>query len=87
MVLVEVSRGRVKRTLRQDSQKKLVPRSLVATRREDTLIFNYFKCLRANVRAKVHAMSAIQAEKEHELSFHQYEIQKYIELMEVYMLS
>lgn len=49
--------------------------------KEDVYIFNYFKCLRANVRAKVHAMSATQAENDMELQFHLEEVKKYLDLM------
>ncbi len=48
---------------------------------EDRVIFQYFKCLRANVRAKVHAMSILQAETPEELSFHTREVRKYLKLM------
>lgn len=54
---------------------------------EDRLIFKYFKCLRANVRAKVHVMSATQAEDVDELKFHLDEAKKYLTLMNVYMSS
>ena len=49
--------------------------------KEDVNIFNYFKCLRANIRAKVHAMSATQAENDMKLQFHLEEVKKYLDLM------
>jgi aminoglycoside phosphotransferase family enzyme len=55
--------------------------------KEDDLIFNYFKCLRANVRAKVHSMRAMQAEDDREFRFHLEEMKKYIVLMGVYISS
>jgi aminoglycoside phosphotransferase family enzyme len=54
---------------------------------EDKILFIYFKCLRANVRAKVHAMSADQAETTDELAFHINETKKYLLLMKGYMAN
>lgn len=51
---------------------------------EDKDIFNYFKCLRANVRAKVHALNAVQ-EHEEAVKRHINETKKYLKLMSVYM--
>lgn len=51
----------------------------------DRDLFIYFKCLRANIRAKVHAMSAYQGETADEISYHVSETAKYLELMKVYM--
>lgn len=53
---------------------------------EDQAIFNYFKCLRANVRAKVHALSIRQGQEDQEVQKHIDEVKKYINLMETYML-
>ncbi len=52
---------------------------------EDDALFVYFKCLRANIRAKVHAISAINADNNKELKTHLTETQKYLSLMKVYM--
>ena len=52
---------------------------------EDTRIFNYYKCLRANVRAKVHILGARQADTEDERTEHMTEAKKYLLLMERYM--
>ena len=52
---------------------------------EDNRIFSYFKCLRANVRAKVHAMSAAMTRDPHEVKRHTTEIKKYLTLMKGYM--
>lgn len=53
--------------------------------KEDEILFTYFKCLRANIRAKVHAMSAGQADTSDELAFHANETKKYLFLMKDYM--
>lgn len=53
--------------------------------KEDENIFDYFKCLRANVRAKVHAMSAIQIKDHHKMDYHAGETRKYLALMKAYM--
>jgi aminoglycoside phosphotransferase family enzyme len=52
---------------------------------EDQNIFIYFKCLRANVRAKVHAMNASQADNQAERMEHSTAAKKYLDLMKVYM--
>ena len=52
---------------------------------EDQAIFNYFKCLRANVRAKVHALSIEQSHEDKEVQGHIVEVKKYVNLMKVYM--
>jgi uncharacterized protein len=52
---------------------------------EDDDIFIYFKCLRANIRAKVHIISATQADTRHELKFHCINTKKYLTLMKDYM--
>lgn len=56
-------------------------------KREDDFIFIYFKCLRANIRAKVHAMQLRQAEDRSELTFQLSETRKYLRLMNEYMKS
>lgn len=53
----------------------------------DRDLFVYFKCLRANIRAKVHAMAAYQGEATDEISHHVDETAKYLELMNAYMAS
>ncbi len=52
---------------------------------EDRLIFTYFKCLRANVRAKVHAVRLGQAGDERQVAFQSAEVRGYLNLMETYM--
>lgn len=52
---------------------------------EDKRIFNYFKCLRANVRAKVHAMSAALTHDARDGKRHTAEIKRYLSLMKRYM--
>lgn len=52
---------------------------------EDRAIFNYFKCLRANVRAKVHTLSIAQGHETGEVQRHIDEVKKYINLMTIYM--
>jgi uncharacterized protein len=54
---------------------------------EDKKIFNYFKCLRANVRAKVHVLGARQSDTEIERTKHIAEAKKYFLLMKRYMLT
>jgi aminoglycoside phosphotransferase family enzyme len=54
---------------------------------EDKKILNYFKCLRANVRAKVHFLGARQADTEKERTEHMTEGKKYLLLMKRYMLT
>jgi uncharacterized protein len=48
---------------------------------KDKKIFNYYKCLRANVRAKVHAMAAVQLSSLPEIDKHVSEIRKYLTLI------
>ncbi|CAD5265137.1 MULTISPECIES: phosphotransferase [unclassified Imperialibacter] len=55
--------------------------------KEDEHIFNYFKCLRANVRAKVNLMSATQADDDQELAHHLADAEKYFKLMNHYMAA
>jgi len=52
---------------------------------EDARIFNYYKCLRANVRAKVHALGARESDNEAERAAHLAEAKKYLLLMNRYM--
>jgi aminoglycoside phosphotransferase family enzyme len=54
---------------------------------EDFEIFNYFKCLRANIRAKVNALAAVQAENEQDIRHHVEEMKKFLELMHSYVLA
>lgn len=54
---------------------------------EDPLLFNYFKALRANVRAKVHAISAGQEDNEEDVVRHSNEVVRYIRLLNEYVLS
>jgi uncharacterized protein len=54
---------------------------------EDKKIFNYFKCLRANVRAKVHVLGARQSDTETERTEHMAQAKKYLLLMRRYMLT
>ena len=49
--------------------------------------FNYFKCLRANVRAKVNAMAAGQAKNEEDFRCHTQEMKKYLALMHSYIVK
>lgn len=53
--------------------------------KEDQKIFIYYKSLRANVRAKVHAISAKQIEDQQKLKEHVVETKKYLSLMKSYM--
>jgi len=52
---------------------------------EDYSIFNYYKCLRANIRAKVHGVSAGQAYDDKSKSEHLDGAKKYLMLMKRYM--
>lgn len=52
---------------------------------EDYSIFNYYKCLRANIRAKVHGVSACEAHDKKSKSDHLSETKKYLLLMKKYM--
>ena len=54
---------------------------------EDKKILNYFKCLRANVRAKVHVLGAKQSTTGAERTEHMKEAKKYLLLMKRYMLA
>jgi hypothetical protein len=53
---------------------------------EDEKIFIYFKMLRANVRAKVHALSARQAEELQDRDMHLHEVKKYLMKIKDYYL-
>jgi len=53
---------------------------------EDDLLFIYFKALRANIRAKVHVLSAQQARTNEDASIHVKEARKYLFLMDRYMM-
>ena len=52
---------------------------------EDELIFTYFKCLRANVRAKVHAVGLAKESDEKKRSTHLVDLKKYLHLMQSYI--
>ncbi|MBL6448762.1 phosphotransferase [Fulvivirga sp. 29W222] len=52
---------------------------------EDYSLLNYFKSLRANVRAKVHTLSIDQSNDVQEVQKHVREVEKYIDLMYSYM--
>lgn len=54
---------------------------------EDKEIFSYYKCLRANVRAKVHCMSALQLRDAVEIESHIVEIRKYLMMIKKYKLN
>lgn len=56
-------------------------------KKEDGAIFNYYKCLRANIRTKVHAVSADQALDNTQRKEHITEIKKYLSLINIYMES
>lgn len=51
----------------------------------DQRLMNYYKCYRANIRAKVHALSADQAGDEKTHKFHIRELRKYLQMMDRYM--
>ena len=53
--------------------------------KEDDAIFNYYKCLRANIRAKVHAVSARQAHDDAFRNEHLNEVEKYLLLIKRYL--
>jgi len=53
--------------------------------REDDFIFMYFKCLRANIRAKVHALQGKQSKSKAEASFQISAMRRYLVLMNEYM--
>lgn len=52
---------------------------------EDYSIFVYFKSLRANIRAKVHAQQWKESHTPSELSYHTAHVQKYLQLMDKYI--
>jgi aminoglycoside phosphotransferase family enzyme len=52
---------------------------------EDYSLFKYFKCLRANIRAKVHGMQLRQAENGREVAAQISETRKYLSLMNQYI--
>ncbi|WP_221393544.1 hypothetical protein [Dyadobacter sp. NIV53] len=54
------------------------------TEPEDDEIFNYYKCLRANIRAKVHAINCEQAENEFDREFHLGRVKSYLRLIAEY---
>lgn len=54
---------------------------------EDYSIFIYFKSLRANIRAKVHAQQWRESHTPSDLSHHMTQTQKYLELMDKYIVS
>lgn len=53
--------------------------------REDSLIFMYFKCLRANIRAKVHVLQGQQANSRADASFQFSVMRRYVTLMSEYI--
>lgn len=61
---------------------RLFPSLLTA---EDQSLFQYFKCYRANVRAKVHALAADQDGDQKSYRRHKAAVKKYLELMSGYM--
>ena len=54
-------------------------------KKEDHDIFNYYKCYRANVRAKVHSLAAAQETDPNLLAAHVSAVKKYLRLMSRYM--
>ena len=52
---------------------------------EDRRLFSYYKCYRANVRIKVHAMLAKQADSDEEKQNHLVEVVRYMHLMMEYV--
>jgi uncharacterized protein len=52
---------------------------------EDQQLFNYYKCYRANVRAKVHAISAAQSDDAESLKHHVTAFRAYLQLMKKYI--
>lgn len=54
-------------------------------KKEDLLIFTYFKCLRANIRAKVHALSAQQTKEPKKRNYHLTKIKQYLGLIDRYI--
>ena len=53
--------------------------------KEDLEIYYYYKCYRANVRAKVHALAAAQEEEESRFKFGVDTVRKYLNLVAEYM--
>ena len=51
---------------------------------EDRQLFNYYKCFKANVRAKVHALSAAQCHDEQSLKQHIRALRTYLQLIRKY---
>lgn len=51
----------------------------------DLEIYNYYKCYRANVRAKVHTLAAVQEEEESRFQFKVDAARKYLNLVAEYM--
>jgi aminoglycoside phosphotransferase family enzyme len=54
---------------------------------KEVQLFNYYKCYRANVRAKVNCLRAIQTNDEEEIGKYLVEIRKYLELMDSYHIK
>lgn len=52
---------------------------------EDFLIFTYFKCLRANIRAKIHVLSAKNALDPKSKNYHLTKVKKYLKLIDSYI--
>jgi aminoglycoside phosphotransferase family enzyme len=52
---------------------------------EDRLLFNYYKALRANVRAKVHAISAKDENNPDDAIGHLNDVKRYLDLLNHYM--
>ncbi|HEY0745032.1 MAG TPA: hypothetical protein VGD40_26385 [Chryseosolibacter sp.] len=59
----------------------------VFQKKEDHELFGYYKALRANIRAKVHALQCQQSNNESEVSFQRDETRKYLVLMNKYMAN
>lgn len=51
---------------------------------EDQVLFNYYKCLRANIRAKVHAIHCSQAENKQLFNYHLERLRIYLTLVKRY---
>ncbi|TDE17989.1 hypothetical protein [Dyadobacter psychrotolerans] len=51
---------------------------------EDYELFNYYKCLRANIRAKVHAINCEQADNETDREFYLGKVKSYLRLIAEY---
>ncbi|WP_276370240.1 hypothetical protein [Chryseolinea sp. H1M3-3] len=52
---------------------------------EDERIFQYYKCFRANVRAKVHALAALQEHDDEQYQHHVSAWKNYLQLMQRYL--